>query len=546
MPPRRQRSEPYGASAFSGLSFNPLQIVSSPPVARIHVPGTGIMTWAPESSGWVLQPSGGTLAVDIVDPEPRPAAAARQSARALAPVVRIAARASLTTALDVASSAAARQAALDDFDADVLANSSKVAKAGLWNTWSRLHRAWFGDARPVVPLQADSIRAVAALFKAGHYTSFINYITTAKAHHIAEFDKHCVAWSDELSVNVRNAIRSVNRGVGPSKQSQPVDIVKILQLKLADVPLSVGGPIGPAHFCVLGVLFMAREIEVSTAKIRCISFDMATAEISWTLPVSKNDVRAVGTTRTWGCTCTQPSTTMPCAFHAGLLQFDLVRALALLLGRPFADMPVFPTAEGLEISKAAAVATITMIMGMTGATVVDHCGRPKFGGHSLRTGGAVFLTHLGLDSLRIESMARWHSPMLMLYTRSAPLRSITREFNSAAQSHSNNPIASRSIQRTLDSLMNRLDKFEEDKLNLFERLEAMAASNCPPKFIRNRESDKWHESRCHEAGQACFTICGWNYTGLGFDAATALPADLTHRSFCGTCMPARRLLGSCD
>ena len=54
---------------------------------------------------------------------------------------------------------------------------------------------------------------------------------------------------------VRDAIRSVQRGLGSSRQSSPVDVQNISTLDLPATPLSPGGPISPIAVAVLGVFF---------------------------------------------------------------------------------------------------------------------------------------------------------------------------------------------------------------------------------------------------------------------------------------------------
>ena len=54
---------------------------------------------------------------------------------------------------------------------------------------------------------------------------------------------------------------------------------------------------------------------------------------------------------------------------------------------------------------------------LTGATVEDAHGRPFFGVHSLRTGGAHLLASHGLDEVQIQAMARRCAPpVLRLWT----------------------------------------------------------------------------------------------------------------------------------
>lgn len=83
--------------------------------------------------------------------------------------------------------------------------------------------------------------------------------------------------------------------------------------------------------------------------------------------------------------------------------------------------------DGDIASKASVVSRMEALVTQCGLPIRDALDRPLYGGHSLRIGGAVLLASLGLDTTRIEAMARWNSPMLLYYIRSSPLKSITRE-----------------------------------------------------------------------------------------------------------------------
>ena len=76
-------------------------------------------------------------------------------------------------------------------------------------------------------------------------------MSVAKAEHIAAFDSHQVAWSEELTTSVRGASRSVLRGLGSARQSNPLDIQKVHRLDLDASPIVPNGPFSPAHFATL-------------------------------------------------------------------------------------------------------------------------------------------------------------------------------------------------------------------------------------------------------------------------------------------------------
>ena len=475
--------------------------------------------------------------------------AADGAARSDAPVVKKHKTASMNVALQAISTQEGRDRALWELDHDRAANSARAPRNSIWSTWKRMHVAWFGMDEPVLPLTTIKIRALAACFKAGHYASFMNYASRAKAEHMEQFHSHGVHWSEELTVEVRNGARSANRGKGPSKQSYPVDLTKIMVLGVLDSAVVDMGPVGMSDLLVLGSFFLARELEISCAKCAHLTLDYNSKEVTWNMPVSKNDVLALGTYRTWGCVCAT-TTKYGCPFHSASRHLDRVSLIASRLNCERAILPLFPNPDGQVVSKILVVESITRVMELAGTAITDPEDRPLYGGQSLRTGGAVLLARMGLDTTRIEGMARWNSPMLLYYIRSAPLSTITKEFCLLAKADDNRVLASprMAVQDNFENcefmnkLVSRLDKAERDKSELECRIVRLEAENAPKKHIRNCASDIWHLTRDHSAGIQCYTACGWRYTGLPFELRTILPENLTHKQLCGRCMPAHRLL----
>ena len=517
----------------------------------IHVPGVGTVT-INNKSATVVPPT----IEQSAEANPSDSVAQRSDilCRSDAPVLKKAKKASLELAIAAATTAESRTAALEDFEFDKVANSARAARASIWHTWVRMHQAWFGDTVSVLPLTVSKIKAVAALFKAGNYTSFANYASRAKAEHVDQFHVHAVPWTEELTVEIKGALRSITRGRGPSKQSCPIDLGKIIKLGNIEAPVVDEGPIGMSDLMIIGTFFMARELELSCAKCSHLFIDVIVSEVTWNMPVAKNDMSALGTYRTWGCLC-GTAVKVGCPFHAALRQLDRVRAIASDSSASLSDLPLFPDKAGQVVTKARVVASITKVMENAGQPTKDSMDRPLYGGHSLRTGGAVLLASLGIDTTRIEAMARWNSPMLLYYIRSAPLKSITCEYKllADAQRTSGTGASSSSTAHSLDKLgkvvvdfVRRLDSAEEARQVCIDRIDALEAKASRNQFILNCTSGVWHFTRDHCAGKHCYTACGWQYTGLQFDVRASLPEGLKHKAVCGTCLPATRLLEMMD
>jgi len=129
-------------------------------------------------------------------------------------------------ALAAGDSEAAKQAALENLERDVFANTVTGPRDSHMKTWTRYHHRWFGNSVPVLPLTSQKLRAVGAMFKEGAYRSFQNYLTRIKDAHVeAEF-----LWTDELARAARHVTRSVLRGIGEGRQSAEYNLVAIAKL----------------------------------------------------------------------------------------------------------------------------------------------------------------------------------------------------------------------------------------------------------------------------------------------------------------------------
>ena len=126
---------------------------------------------------------------------------------------------------------------------DIHSNASRGPSASLLKTWESMHHAWHGREVPVFPLTPDKILAVASIMQLRGYRSFPNYMSKAKEHHVALSGY----WSDSLSLTARKATRSVQRGIGPSRQSEPLRLDLILKLPAEDLgeveAVAEGGPL---------------------------------------------------------------------------------------------------------------------------------------------------------------------------------------------------------------------------------------------------------------------------------------------------------------
>ena len=143
---------------------------------------------------------------------------------------------------------------------------------------------------------------MAGIFKAAGYLSTTNYLQRAKSEHIATLPIHGVPWTEDLDLGFKGCVRSSVRGKGAARQSAPLDVSAVLSLGLDETPLVPDGPMCPANFVVAGTHFLCREVEINQADVSHVSFDESKSKVSWILPATKTDIRALGTVRSWGCT----------------------------------------------------------------------------------------------------------------------------------------------------------------------------------------------------------------------------------------------------
>jgi len=415
-----------------------------------------------------------------------------------------------------------------------------------------MHVAWFGQKVPVLPLTPSKIRCIAAMFKAGQYSSVDNYLSRAKAEHIATYDTHLVPWSVELSEEIRSSRRSVLRGLGASKQSQPVDVKAIYQLGVLDAPVVPKGPLGPVDLVVVGTFFLTREVEIACAGYQHIAINITDTEVTFYLPASKNDTRAIGTSRSWGCVCGGNLDT-PCPFHAMTRQLERVKRLALELDVAPTSLPLFPAADGKEIDKVTSVATITKLVSMTGNATFDSMGRELYGGHSLRTGGASMLAELGLDTAKIECLARWHSPMLLHYAKNAPLKAITSDYIVRQQMADQGTMQS-ALKDDVSSLTLAVSKVSSQLASMIakdrewaHKVDELEGRMSPAQFVRNESGGIWHRTFMHSVNLPASDLksnCGWKYGYQYHTVSAHLPESLGKSHICGRCLPAERLVAS--
>ena len=253
-----------------------------------------------------------------------------------------------------------------------------------------------------------------SLLKAADYRSGSNYIDAAKDRHLAAGHE----WSSTLDWAYKRYNMSVSRGIGPPKQAEPLPFERLMELSLPDEPIIPGGPVGTDNLITLFTHWLVRDMEGALAIAKDLHINTESQTATWRLSVSKTDPKALGCERAWGCLC--PS---PCPYHAALKQKNLIKAKW-----PKAKedrLPLFPNAEGKPVHMNAMLALIEHLAYLAGEPLYTPAGQRRFGRHSWRSTGAVYLAAKRVELLRIQLLARWSSPIILHYARLAPLTGLT-------------------------------------------------------------------------------------------------------------------------
>ena len=214
---------------------------------------------------------GDVLLDKLLQPAGQGSAAARPKTRSDLPVVHPYARGSLQRIpLDGGKNSFEN---LDEaFLEDRYAASSKAPIESRWKTWQRLCASRSLDP---LPLTQEVIFKVGALLKEGKYRSSAQYFSVAKQRHReAEYP-----WTDALDLAVQQAVRSISRGLGPSRPKKDLFVDRAgpdLPGRLAQAYDRLGVPrehrfAEPLSVVTVALWFLLRGIEIANVKCKDVS-----------------------------------------------------------------------------------------------------------------------------------------------------------------------------------------------------------------------------------------------------------------------------------
>ena len=173
----------------------------------------------------------------------------------------------------------------------------------------------------------------------------------------------------------------------------------------------------------------------------------------------------------------------------------------------------------------------------TGEKLVLAVGVRRFGKHSWRSTGAVFLSGLGIDIHKLMLLARWASAIIMHYARVAPLKSITDDFKRLYENQPQETLQIDILETKLKKVISKAVKDRADKVRpdlkeherklkqfmdnvaveyatlqteLRGKIKAIEDTCAPRRFWVNRKTKLNHNILIFfdEAGAECMTDCG--------------------------------------
>ena len=128
-----------------------------------------------------------------------------------------------------------------------------------------------------------------------------------------------------LDLAARRSLLSTQRGLGPVRQSEPLNHKKVLALNLSTRPLAKNGPLNPMAVHVMGTLFLTRELEAALAQRNHLTMNHRDFVVTWLLPVTKTDPEARGCKRSWPCVCDDLGTPFKgCPYHQMVPRLELL------------------------------------------------------------------------------------------------------------------------------------------------------------------------------------------------------------------------------
>eukprot|EP00435_Cladocopium_sp_Y103_P051935 s1011_g16.t1 len=369
-------------------------------------------------------------------------------------------------------------------------------------------------------LEPSLIYEVMGALKLAGFRSAQQYLEVAKAQHIAQGNP----WTDQLQQCYRASVRSCQRHLGSPKQAAPLPLAELAELSGSQAVVP-GGPLWPVRATLLASWWLLREIEAANATRAHVEIDIKSLRVSWRLPSSKTDWKALGATRCHSCSCEFAPATQ-CPYH------NMVRHLENISQRP--NAPIFPAADGDPATKVGWADTFQHLASILGLPLTYPNGARRYTGHTARATGAVHLASSQVEIWRIQLFGRWGSQVFLQYIKEAPLKQLDK-LALETSVHLSIEAARAQLQDLLRRAKSGLATAVAcPTVQMIEDCEAATPNQAPPtpadQMIQNRNGGKIHRAMIFGEDthpRDWKTRCAWHFGGAHtlFDHITSVPDD---------------------
>ena len=296
----------------------------------------------------------------------------------------------------------ARAGGLARLSEDVYARSTRRSQEARIATLVKLAAA---AAIALVPATVESISLLAGALKAGSYRSGAGYLgALARVHKRAG---HC--WTPDLEIARTDAVRSLERGLGPAKRARVVD----LETVVGHHGDTGGTQQGDIDFVTIGALWMLRGAEAAALLRDQVTVSEDTSHASIVLGAFKTNPTGRECTRTLRCSCGRTSASgevegvdigrSTCPVHA------LVRVIERRGGLGATDKHPFFCGRNLA----------ALTPGSARLAICRACRCVGMSEHSMRRMGAQYYARRGVLLATIQHIGRWGSATVLLYVEQA-------------------------------------------------------------------------------------------------------------------------------
>ena len=317
--------------------------------------------------------------------------------RSLAPVMHPYTRGSSAKAIAAMLSTTARDRARRTLREGIYAKTTWKTRYARRATLGKIaYRGGFS----LVPVTSRMLELVASALKAGGYRSGAAYLGQLRQMH----ETAGYTWSPDLGIQLRGYIRSLERGMGPSRSAPTVRLEDIASLKKVGDPVVENGPVQPVDFVLVASAWMMRGAEAAAVLGEQVTVsadgDMATIELGPT----KTNPQGRECPRTLRCCCRAMSHMSAdgdavCPVHALCRVLDERRRRGI---GPKGQL--FPLAGGQAPPRRAVIATLRKLARHGHLTE-----------HSMRRMGAQYYARRGVPTAVIEFLGRWGGPTVIKY-----------------------------------------------------------------------------------------------------------------------------------